>query len=815
MTSEPTCVMRRWHPRLLLSAAFLGTVCSVTLPVMAVAQEQAAPRSYAIPAGPLAQALSALGRQSGLQVSFAPSVAAGLTSPGFSGGGSAEAALASVLAGTGLEYVFSAAGAVTILRPGAEGQGASGFFLGTIRLFGDRTASTLEESRSSVAVVRGEPTDAPAVQTRTGTFRRMANVQAGDWITSGFVIRGISSEGLVPGGADAPLASFYIDGVPQTTEATRLGQRGMFDIEQVEVYRGPQSTLSGRAALAGALYMRSVEPEFTRSGAAQLTVGSDRRRQIGLAFGDRITDRLAYRISGEYSERRSDLNFPSYERFARYEDFVTESYQSLRARLLWVPGDDAQTRLLFSLSRVHDSPTPRDIAGGLWSSTAPDYGARRGDVWGDIVPDYYRSLGVTELPVFQELREGQVDSFGMELTHDFSAALRLTAVTGLTRSLTDRNSINDGTADEIFTTRGRFTQRTYSQELRLNYDDGPLRWVGGLYLARLDNDAWRNTRLLTSDRSANSAAITNIALFGESSWEFSPGWRAVAGGRLDWIRQRQSAWYEVNGAVTTDQDSSFRDRVFLPRAGIEHTTASGQTIALNYQQGYRPGGAAVRASDGVVYTYEPETAHNLELSWRGRLPGDRMWLSAHVFAQRWRDQQVEVVTDPTHPRPRTTGQIMNAGRSTSAGGELELAWSASDRLEVYGSAGLLRTRFDDFRMETWGLDYTGTEFPGAPRRTLALGFRWGEDRGWFAAGSLKYVSSQLSRLEQGVAAPVRLAGYTTVDAEIGYTLRSGARLTGYVNNLFDRQYFVYEYGPGALATLGEAREIGLRMDYRF
>jgi len=815
MIPDPATVVHPWNPRRLLSAVLLGTVCAISLPVMALAQEQIAPRGYAIPAGPLAQALSALGRQSGLQVSFAPSVVMGLTSPGFTGTGSVESAVAAVLANSGLDYVFSAEGAITIVRPGENAPEAGGYFLGAIRLFGDRTTNSLEDSRSSVAVVRGEPTDAPAVQTRTGTFRRMANVQAGDWITSGFVIRGISSEGLVPGGADAPLASFYIDGVQQTSEATRLGQRGMFDIEQVEVYRGPQSTLSGRAALAGAMYMRSVDPEFARSGAAQVTVGSDNRRQVGLAFGDQINDRLAYRISGEHSERRSDLNFPSYERFARYNDFVTESYWSLRARLLWLPSDNADTRVLFSLSRVADSPTSRSIAGDLWSSTSPGYRARRGDTWGDILPDYYRQLGVTELPAFEELREGQVDSLGMEVTHDFSPVLRLTAVTGLTRSVTDRNSINVGTPGEIFTTQGQFTQRTYSQELRLNYDDGPLRWVTGLYLARLDNDGWRNTQLLTSDRGINNATITNFALFGEGSWEFTPGWRAVAGGRLDWIRQRQTAWYEEDGVVTTDQASAFRDRVFLPRAGIEHTTASGHTVALNYQQGYRPGGAAVRASDGLVYTYEPEMAHNLELSWRGRFLDDRMRVSANVFAQRWRNQQVEVITDPNHPRPGTTGQIVNAGRSTSAGGELELAWAATDRLEMYGSAGLLRTRFDDFRMETWGLDYTGTEFPGAPRRTLALGFRWGEDRGWFAAGSLKYVSSRLSRLEQGVATPVRLASYTTVDAEVGYTFRSGARLTGYANNLFDRQYFVYESGPGSLATLGESREIGLRLDYRF
>lgn len=90
----------------------------------------------------------------------------------------------------------------------------------------------------------------------------MANVMDGDWADAGFIIRGVSSEGLVPG--SAPLATLYIDGVQQTVRGARRGARGLFDVEQVEVYRGPQSTLSGRAAMAGAIYIKTKDPTFER-----------------------------------------------------------------------------------------------------------------------------------------------------------------------------------------------------------------------------------------------------------------------------------------------------------------------------------------------------------------------------------------------------------------------------------------------------------------------------------------------------------------------------------------------------------------------
>lgn len=205
--------------------------------------------------------------------------------------------------------------------------------LDQIVIYGDRTTTNIDNSTASVAVVDERTLSQPTIQNYTDAYRHIANVSTGDWTESGFIIRGVNSEGLTPGGLGAPLASFYVDGVQQTVEGTRRGLRGAFDLEQLEVYRGPQSTLTGRAALAGAVYLRTKDPEFARSGAAQLTYGSDNHKQIGLAFGDAIGDRLAYRISGEYSRKDSDLNYPSYEAYDRYDDFVTDEYWSLRGKL--------------------------------------------------------------------------------------------------------------------------------------------------------------------------------------------------------------------------------------------------------------------------------------------------------------------------------------------------------------------------------------------------------------------------------------------------------------------------------------------------
>lgn len=796
--------------RILAAVLMATTALGGSLMIGGAAMAQQA--GYDIPPGSLGNALTAFGRQSGLQLAYDPALTTGKTTAGLRSTAAPDAALASLLQGTGLGFTFTAPGVVTIVAAPRQTTAEDGVVvLDPIVIYGDPTTNVLGESRSSVAVVTGEPAAAPTPATVKDAFRQMGNVSAGDWLESGFIIRGVNSEGLVPGAAGAPLASLYIDGVQQTVNAVRRGTRNFFDVEQVEVYRGPQSTLSGRAALAGAMYLRTKDPEFARSGDLMLAYGSDNHRRAGFAFGDVLAPNLAYRVSAEWSEKDSDLDYPSYRRFDSYDDFVTDDYYAIRGKLLWLPGGDETTRVLFSYAHSYDSPTFNDVAGPLWAAGAPGYGARRGDIWGALTPEPYASI-VGEAPVFQEMRDTTVDNFGVEVTHELNDNLRLTALTGISRSVTDRDSINYGTENEFFQTTGQFTQKTISQELRLNYDDAAgLKWVAGLYAGRSDNDAWRESQLFTFDQSRNEADITNVALFGEATWEFAPGWSVIGGGRIDWIRQKQTAWVASNGTVTADNSSRFEDTVFLPKLGLEYAFDDRQTVSLIYQEGYRPGGSAILAESGTVYDYDAEYAKNLELAWRGSFMDDRLVLAANVFYQDWRDQQVEVLVDPANPSGDS--YIANAGKSESHGAELELAWAATDELSLFSSVGLLKTKFKDFDLAGYG-DYSGLPFPNAPEQSVAVGFRWTGADGFFGAASAKYTGSSMSRLEQGTARPVDLSSYTTVDAEFGYQWND-TRLTAYANNLFDREYFVYEAGPGVLATLGDRREVGLRLDHRF
>jgi len=160
---------------------------------------------------------------------------------------------------TAVRFVTSAA-ALVMLSPIARGQGdtapaAQQQKLEDVVVYGARTSDSLLDTQASVGVLTSESIVEKDIQNLRDAFRLFGNVMDSDWVDAGFVIRGVSSEGLTPGGA--PLATIYVDGAAQTVQGARRGLRGLWDVSQVEIYRGPQSTLSGRAALAGAIYQRS------------------------------------------------------------------------------------------------------------------------------------------------------------------------------------------------------------------------------------------------------------------------------------------------------------------------------------------------------------------------------------------------------------------------------------------------------------------------------------------------------------------------------------------------------------------------------
>lgn len=757
----------------------------------------ATPQAISIPAGPLTPALNRLAAQAGLQILFDAGLTRGKTTRGVRGALVPEQALDRLLAGTGISGRFAGSTQVVLTgNPAPEITGAlpdDTISLDEIRIYGARDATTLQNTSASVGIVTARDIEYGQIHNFRDAFRRMANVMDADWINGGFVLRGVNSEGFASG--NNPIGSLYIDGVLQTQEGTRRGARALWDTEQVEVYRGPQSTLSGRAAMAGAIYIRTKDPTFKREVEVQGTIGNDRR--VGAAFmvnAPLLENQVAARIAGSFERFRSDLNAPSFVAFQRYDEWMTDSNFNIRGKLLITPTGLPDTKAMLSYSFAQDAPRERDIGG-------PGMGLP----WRQKRSDFY-------LPIYTEVRSTRVNNLGLEVTHNFSDALRFTSQTGISHDFHQRPSINLGTYGESNVLRGDRTSTQFTQEFRLNYDLGPWKWVAGIYGSHLDWRNWYDGRISTTTISQKDSKKTaNAAAFGELTYEFAPSWKVIAGARLDYTDQSVDYYYRrgnlrTGAAAITRYSGSTDELNFLPKLGISNDFGDRHTAGFVYSQGFRNGGIAYDNIRMATYTYDPEKSHNFELFYKGRWLDDRLTVNANLFHTRFRRQQVDI-----EDFVNLNNLIANAANSRSWGFEIEPYFRVTDQFTTFASIGYLDTKFD--RKSQHGLiELAGYPFPEAPEWSLGIGGRYEFGNGLYVGADAKYTSRYMARFS--VNAPNSFVGdRTIVNAQAGYK-RESWEVNAFAQNLLDEKYLTYLDGD-SMATLGQGRSFGVSVKAKF
>lgn len=760
--------------------------------VSGAAQAQTAQtvRELDIPAGSLGNAIAQLGRKTGVMIVFDPALVRGKRSTGLRGAYPAQEALNRLLSGSGIVAYPDGRGGFTLSRASrtirdstpqsnrlliaaaAEVQPVAP----EIIVYGARETTVLSETLSSVGVVTGQNIEDGQIRTTQDVYRRLGNVMDSAFTNSGFVIRGVSSEGFTPAGA--PTGSLYVDGILQTRYGARFGARNLWDTEQVEVYRGPQSTLSGRAATAGAVYIKTKDPTFSRELELSGLVGN--RDFHGGAFMVNlpvVQDQVAVRLAGSLQSQRTDVHYPDYRKYNNLHDFETDRSGTIRAKILLTPSGTPNTRALLSYSYSDDRPNERLI----FENDRFTLEDRRGDG--------YNFSGIP-LDTFAEYRRIKVHNVGLELTHDFSDALRLTSQTGYTHGTTYRLSVDAGEAGVPDGMRGDVVDTLLSQEVRLNYDGERWKWVVGVFGSRQKFDSKLSlisTPFYTELDEDFVRKTDNIALFGEATFEIVPTWHLTLGGRLDYLEEETTELSDsifVGAPQTFNNFNKFDETNFVPRVGLAKDLGAGHRAGFTYSQGFRTGGFYLdRDTGGNVY-YGPESVRNYEFFYKGRTLGNRLSISASLFYTKYTDQQVEFAPDSSRPNYTITE---NAASSRSWGFELEPTFQINRQFSIFASLGYLNSRFQDFQTSSFG-DMSGEEFPDAPKVSLAFGGRYDLPSGFFLGGDAKYTSDYTARFGEGV--PDRIGSRILVNAQAGFR-NSHWELTLFAENLFDHKYLTF------------------------
>ncbi|WP_199902632.1 TonB-dependent receptor plug domain-containing protein [Azospirillum sp. B4] len=242
---------------------------------------------------------------------------------------------------------------------------ASADTLDDIIITGEKAGRTLKETTTSVAVTTPARIEQENILSIQDIYDRTANVSQ-TYGAAGFTIRGIGNTG-VSGSGKADAATVYIDGAPIPSASLFGGPTDMWDIAQVEILRGPQSTIQGLNALAGSVVITTRDPTDHWTGDARVMWTDQQERTFSAAVGGPlIQDELGFRLA---AERRVNDGIIKNVTLDDHEDALRST--NLRGKLKWTPKAIPDLTAVLSYDR-----TRRD-GGYLYQYVRTD------------VPDYY------------------------------------------------------------------------------------------------------------------------------------------------------------------------------------------------------------------------------------------------------------------------------------------------------------------------------------------------------------------------------------------------------------------------------------------
>jgi len=559
-------------------------------------------------------------------------------------------------------------------------------------------------------------------------------------------IRGIGLNDFNPNTASA--VAIYSDGVYVGSPLAQMGQ--FFDLERVEVLRGPQGTLYGRNTTGGAINLISRKPTDQLEGDAYVEYGSFNSLTAEAGVGGPIQDGvLGYRVAGTYV--RNDgyaLNRLTGNRGNNADR------GSARFTLSWTPSDTFDG--LFQLRYG------RSNGGSIWAynrSLLPQTLAATGPD-GFCAPGAYTSGDCTDLAGYANtstnLYEGdyhlegkdKVETYGASATLTWDlGAMSLISVTGYDHA--DRDDVEDTDAGptDIITARYRAKQWAASQELRLQSNgDNTLNWVLGVYLARdeLVTNSYYDVFRIANSGDPNTDLPQGIgvfgwpftqdtdsyAVFGQADYDLTDRLTATVGLRYsaDDKTFRYDSTYASNPGdptfnifPTVDASRTF-DSV-SGRLGLKYAVNDDVNVYATYNRGYKSGGffSAQTTDPASLLPYDDEIVDAYEAGLKSQLFDGLVTANFAAFTYDYQDMQVyTLVVDPN--TNLTVQNFTNASNAKVSGLEAEFTSSPVDGLDLSLGASFLDATYEDFRSA--GDDYSGNQLPNAPEVSATASARY-------------------------------------------------------------------------------------------
>ena len=667
-----------------------------------------------------------------------------------------------------------------------------------------REINVLEED-SSIVILNNQIIESQPIKNFENLSYLVPNLNfaASDSRARHFQIRGIGERSgyeRTPNSA----VGFLIDDIDYS------GQGGIattFDVDQIEVHRGPQGSRIGSNALAGLIYIKTKEPTEVFEGTSEVVLGTYGTHNIGIAFGGptQFNQNITYRVAlrADYSDGfRKNLFLGKSNTSKKDED-------TYRLKLNWKVRDKTTLKFLITQIDLDDPADIWTIDGSLNTlSDRPGMDSQKTNAYSMKIFNSYdgyelqsiTSITDTDVVLSYDADWGNANSHA-PFTYDY-----------FSETLRDRE--------------------TFNQELRLVSDPADFNsnknteWVIGISYLDVEEINFKNDDGVYGDPSdpfgpytskssfSSNFSSDNLSIFGNVDYFFDEFTKLSIGARWE---DYESNYYDSFGESFNPADQMSGGKISLNK-----NLSDVANIFISIARGFNQGGFNLNlelepeSKNSNLY-YDPEFLTNYEVGFNAQLFDAKMNIATVIFYSDREDQQVLISTqvDPTDPNTFSF-LTQNAAEGTNKGLELNIDMQLKESLNFFARLGLLKTEINNWKSRP---DLEGRAQAHAPKKSYAIGMNWSiTDRASLSIDLVGKSSFYYSDSHNNQS-----KAYSLTNINFDYLIGSWT-YSIWARNIFDEYYSVrgFYFGneaPDFKDTLyerhGDPRHLGLSVRYDF
>lgn len=652
-----------------------------------------------------------------------------------------------------------------------------------------------------------------------------------------FTMRGIGLNSWASNGS--PTVGIYADEVFMTSNVMMGFQ--MFDVDRVEVLKGPQGDLFGRNTTGGAVSFSTKKPSQEFEAELSAGVGSYGNKTLEGAIGGGLTEAISARFAfsteqqsqGYFKNRVTGNDIGEVD---RYSYRLGLQYEADDINVYWNIHGGKDTSENFPYAAVGQR-TDSDANGGGGCAGPIDTLQQRGctDRQGyiDLDNDYHRGDWSQE-PKIDDSAAGSV--LKVDIDYDQFTLTSITAYEDMDHLIGEET---DGGPFQIVEVTYSSEVQQLSQELRLTSNsDSDISWITGIFygkdeISTLDDYNYRQRMDRQSiirvdyDQETESKAV-----FGHTEWSISDEFKLTLGGRytdekrsfkggsydLDpWGTSiKPKAWSDQNG-VMAYQDDSFSESAFTGKVVLDYYANEDTLVYGSLSRGFKSGGyqGTWVIADEEYVPFGKETVLAYELGLKSTLLDNTMQLNAALFVYDYTDMQL-FITDPV-----TGAFIMaNAGEAEIYGLDADLTWRPAQGLDVKVGLGLVESEIT--KMTTAAdEDYSGNELSNAPQLSFntLIRYEWPVADALMMSAQLDYSHQSHVYFQVDNSKLTQEDAYGLINARISLLEQDGEwDVVLWGKNLADKQYrseALVTSGGNVFVNPGAPRTWGLSFSYRW